>query len=423
VNHFSPPWLTKNVSHFPDDLREVYEFYRGLAKRWNGLADAIEPWNEPDIIPFGGQTGCEIASFQKAAYLGLKAGDPTLPVCESVFAIDRAQTLEEFGANEVYPYFDRYDLHHYIKLPEYSRAYGRHRAVSGGRPMWTTEFNQPVKSEDEKTKEPSEEGLRVQAYRVGKMFAEALYEGSEKAFFFIFGDRAEGKFQFGLMHADLTPRPAYVAFAAVGRLLDGAVPIGRVDLGDNKLAAYVFKTQVDGEQRETLVAWSETDNTTVEIRPAENIYDYLGRELPKMKKLELTPATVFVVLPPGGSKELKIKPPPIKPESPMRKACPVVLQLIGKGDVKQSAFELDETNDLRLLAYNFGNEAARGDLSVDGAAGATSKIEIGPGGREERTIKAYGPGQVTARLDMGDEGDAIVSGRVITSTPASQPSK
>ena len=97
VNHFSPAWSTKNVSHFPDDLRDVYEFYRGLAKRWKGLADAIEPWNEPDIIPFGGHTGCEIASFQKAAYLALKAGNPQLPVCEAVFAVDRAETLDEFA--------------------------------------------------------------------------------------------------------------------------------------------------------------------------------------------------------------------------------------------------------------------------------------------------------------------------------------
>ena len=261
---------------------------------------------------FGGHTGCEIASFQKAAYLGLKAGDPDQPVCGTVFAIDRAETLDEFGANEVYPYFDRYDLHHYIRLPEYPRAYGRHRAVSGGRPMWTTEFNLPVKWADEKTKEPSEEELRVQAYRVAKVFAEALHEGTEKAFYFILGDYVERNLQYGLVHADLTPRPAYVAFAAVGRLLNGAEPIGRVDLGDEKLKGYVFRTEIDGTERETLVAWSETKPTTVEIRPAEMVYDYLGREMSHAGKVELTRATVFLVLPRGGSKKLKVEPPPAK---------------------------------------------------------------------------------------------------------------
>ena len=121
VNHASPPWANKNQSHFPEDLRDVYHFYRGLAERWNGFVDAIEPWNEPDIELFGGHTGCEIASFQKAAYLGLKAGNPNLPVCESVFAIDCAVTLNEFTANDVFPYFDRYNLHHYTALPTYPR--------------------------------------------------------------------------------------------------------------------------------------------------------------------------------------------------------------------------------------------------------------------------------------------------------------
>ena len=232
VNHISPLWASKDTKHFPDDLRDVYRFYQGLAKRWHGLADAIEPWNEPDIEPFGGHTGCEIASFQKAAYLGLKAGDPKLPVNEAVFAIDRPETLDEFGANEVYPYFDRYDLHHYIKLQDFARAYGRHRAVSGGRPIWTTEFNLNIFWSDEKTKELSEEDLRIQSYRVSKAFAKSLYEGTQKAFYFIFGHYVEQRIVYGLVHTDLTPRPAYVAFAAVGRLLNAAEPIGRVDLGD-----------------------------------------------------------------------------------------------------------------------------------------------------------------------------------------------
>jgi hypothetical protein len=423
VNHFSPTWASKNVSRFPEDLRDVYNFYRQLAVRWKGLADAIEPWNEPDIAPFGGHTGCEIASFQKAAYLGLKAGNPQLPVCEAVFAIDRAETLEDFVANDVYPYFDQYDLHHYVKLPEYPRAYGRHRAVSGGRPMWTTEFNLPVKWADEKTKEPADDELRVQACRLDEMFALALNEGAEKLFYFIFGDRAERKFQFGLVHTDLTPRPAYVAFAAVGRLLNGATAIGRVDLGGEKLKGYVFRTVVDGAERETLVAWSETNKRSVRIRKAENAYDYLGRAISHRGIVELTRAPVFIVLSRGGSEELKVAPPPAKAKRRTGTPCPVVLQLIGKGDVKQSAFQLDPANELQLVAYNFGQKMARGTLNVEGATGGPADMEIAPGAREEWTLKSDGRGNVGVRFEDQDTGQAVVSGRVIKSAPANQPNK
>ncbi len=412
VNHISPAWAAKKTNHFPDDLRDVYTFYRGLAKRWHGLADAIEPWNEPDIQLFGGQTGCEIASLQKAAYLGLKAGDPKVPVCEAVFAIDRPQTLDEFGANEVYPYFDRYDLHHYVGLDAYARAYGRHRAVSGGRPMWTTEFNLMVNWADPKTFEPSDEDLRIQAFRVSKVFATALNQGCVKAFYFILGHYVERNLQYGLVHADMTPRPAYVAFAAVGRLLNGAKPIGRVDFGDEKLKAYVFATQVDGAAHETMVAWSETKPTVVRVQPTEKAYDYLGREMTNTKNFKLTREPVLMVLASGGSQELQVKPPPPKAKWLAGKACPVVLQLVGKTDFKQSAFQLDDQRQLQLVAYNFGSRSAHGILKLEGAILDANEIEIAPGSRVERRITANGSDQVTARLDLGELGHAIVSARV-----------
>lgn len=419
VNHISPTWASKNASRFPEDLRDVFSFCEGIARRWKGLADAIEPWNEPDIDLFGGHTGCEIASFQKAAYLGLKAGNPEQPVCGTVFAIDRAETLDEFGANDVYPYFDRYDLHHYIGLPAYSRAYGRHREVSGGRPMWTTEFNLPVHWSDETTKEPSDEELRVQAFRVGKVFAQVLHEGAEKAFYFILGDYVERNLQYGLVHHDLTPRPAYVAFAAVGRLLNGAKPIGRVDLGDDKLMAYAFNTLVDGKKRETLVAWSETKPSVIAIPQMEQAYDYLGRKLPARNEIELTRETKYLVLSPGGSNKLKITAPPEKSTWRAGKASPVVLQLIGEGDSTKSAFRLDASGELQLVAYNFGKTPVSAALRVKGARVESSSIDVAPGGREVRVIRTHALGQVTVQLDTGDLGTAIVSGRVIEAGPAS----
>jgi hypothetical protein len=418
VNHISPPWAAKNPTHFPDDLRDAYNFYRGLAKRWHGQIDAIEPWNEPDLEIFGGHTGCEIASFQKASYLGLKAGDPSLPVCEAVFAIDRAETLQEFGKNEAYPYFDRYDLHHYIGLPAYSRAYGRHRAVSGGRPMWTSEFNLTVVWADEKTKEPSEEELRKQAYRVSKVFSGALFEGSVKAFYFILGHYVERNLQYGLLHTDLTPRPAYVAFAAVGRLLNGAKPIGRVDLGDEKLKAFAFKTRVDDADRETLVAWSETNEKLVTIAVAEKTFDCLGRELAQKNKAKLTRAPVFFIMPPGGSKTLTVQPPPEKAKWLAGEPSPVVLQLLGMTAFEQSAFYIGKSKELKLVAYNFGKNSERGKISLEGATGEVGEITLAPGAREERTIEVNGQDHVSASLDLGHSGKAVVWAKTTMVPPA-----
>jgi hypothetical protein len=96
--------------------------------------------------------------------------------------------------------------------------------------------------------------------------------------------------------------------------------------------------------------------------------------------------------------------------------------LIGTGDVKQSAFAVDQSKDLRLVAYNFGDKPARGKLSIEGASSAAAEIEIAPGGREERTIRSTGAEKVTARLDLGEIGTAIVWARV-TTAPTTQPDK
>ena len=255
----------------------------------------------------------------------------------------------------------------------------------------------------------------MQGFRVSKVFVEALFEGPEKAFYFILGDYVERNLQYGIVHADLTPRPAYVAFAAVGRLLNGAKPIGRANIGDDKLKAYVFATHVDGEPRETIVAWSETKPTKVAFPAAEKIYDYLGREMPLVKKVELTRAPVLMLLPRGGSTRYKIVPPPPKAAWLPGKACPIVLQLLGKGDAAQSAFVMNGGRELRLAAYNFGGHTVRGRLVVEGAKIDQADIEIQPGERLERTILIDTPGQATVRLDLGELGEAIVSGRVAAS--------
>ena len=187
----------------------------------------------------------------------------------------------------------------------------------------------------------------------------------------------------------------------------------------DKLFAYAFRTVIEGIPQETLVAWSETKPSPMAVPSAGKVYDCLGRPASANSgNVELTRSPVFVVLPAGGSKALKVTPPPAKAEWREGKACPVVLQLVGKGDAARSAFLIDETKQLRLVAYNFGDKPARGTISVEGAEGGAGDIEIEPGGRVERTIRVEQPGRVTARLDLGDAGRAIVSGNVATVAPA-----
>ncbi len=281
VNHVSPRWNWE-AKRFPTDLRDAYRFYREMARRWQGKVLAFEPWNEADCSTFGNHTGSEMATMQKASYLGLKAGNPKVIVCQNAFTSDRRPTtLADFHANRAWPYFDTFNHHNYEPFEHYAPHYVAYRAVSAGRPMWLTECSLPVPwSGDKKLQEPTASDLRVQAERVAKTYALSIHEGSAATFYFILGHYVEGQTQFGLLRRDLTPRPGYLALAAVGRLLAGARPLGQLKTEDPALHGFCFRAKPDGKQRVVLVAWSDGPSyrlTMLRAAPLQ-VFDHLGAE-------------------------------------------------------------------------------------------------------------------------------------------------
>jgi hypothetical protein len=400
VNHISPPWAASSAKRFPDDLRDAYNFNKAMAARWKGQVLAIEPWNEADIDVFGGHTGSEMASFQKASYLGLKAGNPDVIACQNVFAIARQATLDDFAANDASAYFDTYNLHHYVGFDKYPTIYAQHRAVSGGKPMWVTECNVTVNWADEKTQEPNEESLRWQANRVAKVYAMSLHEGSANTFYFILGHYVERTLQYGIIKNDLTPRPAFIAMAAAGRLLADAKPLGRLKHSDPIVHGYLFRAKCDGEEKLVLVAWRQGNGVTkVQLdAPVEQLIDHLGRAQTGTwtGELTLTGAPTYAILPLAVSQNLPLDPPPSPPPLNQDKPGQVVLQAVvppGDVDLQRSAYALapDKEHVISIYAYNFGSELASADLRGEGTPGAhwqwPQHVEVHPNGREKIELK------------------------------------
>jgi hypothetical protein len=391
VNHISSPWANTNSMHFPPDLRDVYDSCRELARRWQGQIEAFEPWNEADIKEFGGHTGSEMATLQKAAWLGLKAGNPGLTVCQNVFAIHRLATLHDFQDNEAWPYFDTFNLHHYDPFRDYPRLFQEFRSVSAGKPMWVTECNVIVPWQDEKTKEPSEADLRVQSERVTMIYSMDIYEGAQAVFYFMLPHYVEYMRQYGLLRPDLTPRPAFLAAAAAGRLLVDAKPLGRAQSNNQEIHGYLFSAKPDGRPTDVLVIWSDKDTTFALPKPPAACFDHLGRARPVSSNvLKIGRAPQYFELAAGT------RPPFAAPPKPAKLLTghpgPVVLQaLLPEKDivVNESAYTMPEGRSMTIpvFLYNFGAKTVRGKLKVKTPAhwGAqlADKVEIEPGGRKE----------------------------------------
>ena len=199
VFHASPPWANPDTKRFPLDLRDAYQYLKTMAARWHGQVLAWEPWNEADGEGFGGHSGVEIATYQKAAYWGLRAGDPSAIVCQNVFAQpSRTETLANFMENAPEAYFDTFNFHHYIDIPAFPAAYAAMRPASGGKPLWISEAGTHIAWEgDEAAQEPTFAEQQRQARFVTQCFAASIHEGASETFYFMLPHYTEGRTQFG----------------------------------------------------------------------------------------------------------------------------------------------------------------------------------------------------------------------------------
>ncbi len=434
VNHVSPPWA-QEPRRFPDDLRDAYRFYREMARRWQGKVLAFEPWNEADCPTFGGHTGSEIATMQKASYLGLKAGATAVIACQNVFAIHRRTTLDDFQANRAWPYFDTYNLHNYEAFDKYAAAFADHRAVSAGRPLWVTETSLPVPwAGDKSLQEPAASDLRTQAERVAKTYALSIYEGAAEVFYFILGHYVEGQTQFGLLRRDLTPRPGYLALAAVGRLLAGARPLGQLKTGDPAVHAFAFRARPDGNQRTVLVAWTDGPAATLNLpgAPLEG-FDHLGRARPQeAAAVKLSAAPLFILLADQPAAKLDLAPPPQPAPWLDGKPSPVVLQVVlpqSRVALEESAYRITsgKSDRIPLYVYNFGPDAAQGRLTLRGPKdwkpGLRKTVHVAAGDRVSLGLtldvpaSAAGIQTITIEGDFGRAGTPVLSMRFLSGPP------
>ncbi len=381
VFHHTPGWAHDREldgpgagSRYPRDLRLIYNFCREMAQRFQGKILAWEPWNEANITVFGGHTIDEMCTHQKAAYLGFKAGNPDLTVCWNAYA-GAGSPLHTEGVlqNEVWSYFNTYNIHTYHKPDQYLDQFATAREAACGRPIWLSECGIGLPFiPDTQDHELSREDERRQAEFIARSYASSLFAGVNRHFFFILGNYPERDVQFGLLRRDLTPRPGYVAYAAVARFLASAKPIGCYISNKYKdLRLYVFRGRFEGKERDILILWAEKPTEwklPVTIKPQE-IYDYLGRPLKEQPK-QLDSAAVFVVLPAGQANKLNLE--PSKHSSALRTgtSCPIILQLqmphtatnLGR---QAHVVDVGRPVALKLVAYNFAEREIESMFHVE----------------------------------------------------------
>lgn len=454
VFHDTPRWAQAGGGggRFAPDLRHVYELGRALAVRFQGRVTAWEPWNEANVGTFGGHTVDQMCSWQKAAWLGFKAGDPGVTVgWNATAAVPTPAHTEGVLANETWPYFDTYNIHTYDWSHSYAELWQPARVAAAGRPIWITEADRGtphLKNAPWYDQSPHLEQRKAEW--MAQSYASSLFAGAQRHFHFILGNYQEPNgVQFGLLRLDLTPRPAYVALAAVGRCLAGARPLGRWQPGQS-VQVYAFRAQPDGQDRDVLVVWAEKEvgwdgrgMTTADWKlPAQlkvqEVVDYLGRSGGTNFPAPLTSAPVFVFLPPGQAASLPLESPPVRTAPLAGTALPVVLQMVLPRSATRKVADLPwsegyayqatpgQALEFKLHVYNFGPTTVTGHLQVQRqppnweTSLATTEFQVAATGRGELTgtLRISGDatvrdGWVVVRADHGRTEQPALAFRVV----------
>jgi hypothetical protein len=270
VWHDAPGWtqLQRYKQYYtlcPDDLRDVYQFMKTASSHFAPQVSAWEVWNEP-ASSFFGDLSDRFGGLQKAAYFGIKDGNPKAMVLQTSFVADTnlafQDSIYEFGAAE---YSDIFNWHRYCQ-PEYhsmSNLYSLSikpfndilkKYHAQNRPAWMTEAGILLRGrEPDRFLLPEE--LHKQCRFMPQSVATALAVGNDKYFFFVLPNYSEDQLQFGILYPDMTPRPAFIALSAAANILGESEYLGEYK-SNPKVTSHIFSTP----KGKVMVAWADKDS-------------------------------------------------------------------------------------------------------------------------------------------------------------------
>jgi len=230
-----------------DDPRNTFgQFMLRLARAYKGRITTWIIWNEPDFLPgeFGWTWSGSPADFYKllkTGYRAVKEVDPSASVvfpATTYFAdavrnrpLFLARVLDEANKDPEAPpsgyFFDAVGVNLYCSLDAVYRVYGIYNSILAQyrlqKPIWLTETNCPVYN-DKTVPEPAANRITTneQAAYLIEAVALARAAGYQRIGWYTMVDHDASSGivdRWGLLRADATPRPAYLAFEVASAYL------------------------------------------------------------------------------------------------------------------------------------------------------------------------------------------------------------
>ena len=261
--------------------------------------NSIEMWNEPNIQTFW-RPEPDVVNYSKlikTVYPKIKEKnwDETAFGCSTAGTdINFMKDVLELGG---YPYMDGISFHPYVwpgrpdnkgaSVNNIDRVKALILEYGGWKKMSVTEVGWPVSA--------GQISYAQQAQNVVKQLAVTDAGGVDSTYLYDYKDDGDDpnytEHHFGLVDYDRTPKQALIALTEMLRLLGGAVPHGRVDLGlGDESYAYLYAK----EKQPVIMAWMAEGQAEYAFGPDAVVFDMYGNRMDCKEAVTLTQQPVYI---------------------------------------------------------------------------------------------------------------------------------
>lgn len=267
-------WADWTHDYTEKGIEEYLVYLRALVGRYKGFVKHWEIWNEPNIFFWQGPKEM-YPLLLKHAYAVIKEADPDA----QVLGISTAGIGWDFikMVMDAHAPFDVLTIHPYRRILEDQKFIDELKKVNEmvrmpdgtPRPVWITEMGWTTYTPHHTIRQGFRPvTFREQAQMIARVYLTALVSGvNPKTSWYNFRDSGDDPTNFehglGTLYSNFRPKPSYVAFSTLTRILKGLEPTEKLDLGSSTFA-YRF-TARDGSSKSVIVLWNVEGDTEVKI--------------------------------------------------------------------------------------------------------------------------------------------------------------
>lgn len=289
--HDVPLYAGKSL-RFPTDMGAIYEFCRAYGTMGQGVMTGWEFWNEPDIS-FWKDSAWNYAAAMKAAYLGYKSANPSVPVLNGALCQSRRSSFDRLlFRNDLAKYVNVFNFHLYNCPAGYESFFEDLDAFLAEVGMedcerWITESSYDI--EGAALCEGLKSGCMAHSHWQEMLLAEIYpkscaylqMHGVGRNYFFVFGafNERQGTKDWGVQRRDGSVKPLFAAVSTMTEHLVSAKLVGEKNVGDG-IRLFVFE-QPDGTQ--SIVYWSIAQGETLVSQLALQNLEKIQRDLLERK--------------------------------------------------------------------------------------------------------------------------------------------